>query len=163
MEIDEILIEEVRQRPVIYDLGLEDYKNLRKKDFVWREVASNVHLDEAMCKKRWKGLQDCYKRCKRMELSTSGSGAETPRRKWRYLEAMSFLDNVTSTRTTIGSIPEELVVIDEESSTAAETPPSSSRVRKEDERDKFEALIDLAASSITQTCSEFCVERKGAG
>lgn len=45
MDIDEILIEEVRQRPVIYDLGLADYKNLRKKEWAWREVSSNVHLD----------------------------------------------------------------------------------------------------------------------
>lgn len=53
---------------------------------------------EVQCKKRWKGLRDCYKRCKRAEQVASGSGATSPKTKWRHKEAMSFLEGVKSTR-----------------------------------------------------------------
>lgn len=45
MDFDELLIEEVRKRPIIYNLELEDYKNIKKKEAAWREVAISAQLD----------------------------------------------------------------------------------------------------------------------
>lgn len=45
MDVDETLIEEVRSRSILYDLGQADYKNLKKKEYAWREVAANVLLN----------------------------------------------------------------------------------------------------------------------
>lgn len=44
MDVDEQLIEEVRGRPILYDLGQENYKNIKQKDIVWREVADAVKI-----------------------------------------------------------------------------------------------------------------------
>lgn len=43
--MDEVLIEEVRNHKILYDLGHPDYKNLKKKEYAWREVAASVKLD----------------------------------------------------------------------------------------------------------------------
>ncbi|XP_036339647.1 uncharacterized protein LOC118748976 [Rhagoletis pomonella] len=42
MDLDEILIEEVRNHPLLYDLAHMEYKNLRRKDYAWKEVAANT-------------------------------------------------------------------------------------------------------------------------
>ncbi|XP_036344592.1 transcription factor Adf-1-like [Rhagoletis pomonella] len=98
MDFEEKLIEEIRKQPILYNLGLNDYKNLRKKDSAWKEVASAMKCDEVQYKKRWKDLGDCYKRIKRSQQLASGSGAPSPKRKRRYMEAVSFLDEVQSSR-----------------------------------------------------------------
>ncbi|XP_050339045.1 transcription factor Adf-1-like isoform X2 [Bactrocera neohumeralis] len=105
MDLDEVLIEEVRNCPLIFDVSHRDYKNLRKKEMTWKQISTNTRLSE--CKKRWKSLRDSYKRCKRMEQVASGSGQQTPRRKWRYLEAMSFMEKIPNSRRTISSISED--------------------------------------------------------
>ncbi|XP_065360346.1 uncharacterized protein LOC135954196 [Calliphora vicina] len=97
MDMDEKLIKEVRCRTILYDLGHSDYTKLKKKEYAWREVAAKVNLSESECKKRWKGLRDSYKRCKRMQQA-SGSSGETSKRKWRYFETLKFLDNVKRSR-----------------------------------------------------------------
>ncbi|XP_017481374.1 PREDICTED: transcription factor Adf-1-like [Rhagoletis zephyria] len=104
MDLDEILIEEVRNHPLLYDLAHMEYKNLRRKDYAWKEVAANTKLSELECKKRWKSLRDSYKRCKRMDQLASGSSAETPREKWRHCESLPFFENISNSRRTIGSI-----------------------------------------------------------
>lgn len=45
MDMDEILIKEVRNRTILYDLGHSDYKKLKKKEYAWREVAAKVNLN----------------------------------------------------------------------------------------------------------------------
>lgn len=55
-------------------------------------------VTELDCKKRWKVLRDSYKRCKRMEQVASGSGANIPKKKWKYFDAMPFLDRFTNSR-----------------------------------------------------------------
>lgn len=45
MDFEEKLIEEVREQPMLFNLGLNDYKNLRKKDSAWKEVGSAMKCD----------------------------------------------------------------------------------------------------------------------
>lgn len=44
MDLDDMLIEEVRNRPFLYDLAQKDYKNLKKKDYAWKEIAARTKL-----------------------------------------------------------------------------------------------------------------------
>lgn len=44
MDIDEQLIEEVRSREILYDLAQADYKNSKKKEYEWREVAAAMKM-----------------------------------------------------------------------------------------------------------------------
>lgn len=45
MSLTEKLIEHVKQYPILYDLGHEDYKNCRKKDKVWDQIALKLNQD----------------------------------------------------------------------------------------------------------------------
>ncbi|XP_018802726.1 PREDICTED: transcription factor Adf-1-like isoform X2 [Bactrocera latifrons] len=137
MDVDDMLISEVRNRPFLYDLSHPDYKSLKKKDYAWRHIAVCLKLSEMQCKKRWKSLRDSYKRCKRMK--TDGS-SESTRKKWRYLEAMTFLDNVkdhkrirsSSEEMDPISVDEALDLLDEDSTNLSFSEPENSPTRSAD-------------------------------
>ncbi|XP_017492642.1 PREDICTED: uncharacterized protein LOC108380759 [Rhagoletis zephyria] len=129
------------------------------------------------CKKRWKSLRDSYKRCKRMDQLASGSIAETPRKKWRYFESLSFLENVSNSRRTIGSISADDTQFIEESEVveivdinsanisppAIESPQSkvlNPREQKKKDSDKFQKFLEMAGSSISETCAAFVGQRQ---
>ncbi|XP_049304064.1 uncharacterized protein LOC125776351 [Bactrocera dorsalis] len=160
---DEILIEEVRNCPLIYDISNADYKNIRKKEMAWKEISKKTRLSEFECKNRWKSLRDCYKRCKRMEQIASGSGQQTPRRKWRYLEAMAFMETIPNSRHTISSISEEVGRIIEpslEASTSSSTmetaQPTSSNKRgqKKKNGEALAKFLQTAGESISTMIDE---------
>ncbi|XP_054091453.1 uncharacterized protein LOC128923078 [Zeugodacus cucurbitae] len=166
MDFDEALIEKVRHRPLLYDLWHGDYKNLRKKDHAWKEVAVCIKLSELECKKRWKSLRDCYKRCRRMEQVPSGSGAEVNRKKWKYLDAMSFLESATTSRRTISNVSYEMeyledsdivIIDDSQDNSVQETRNTDSDVNRRKKKDcaKFEQFLDMAERSITESCARF--------
>ncbi|XP_018800387.1 PREDICTED: transcription factor Adf-1-like [Bactrocera latifrons] len=62
MNLDENLIEEVRNYQLICDISHRDYKSFRKKDIAWKEISAHTRLSESECRKRWKSLRDLYKR-----------------------------------------------------------------------------------------------------
>ncbi|XP_039970209.1 uncharacterized protein LOC120782137 isoform X1 [Bactrocera tryoni] len=217
MDLDDMLIKEVRLRPFLYDLSHPDYKSLKKKEYTWRHIAVQLKLSDLQCRKRWKSLRDSYKRCKRMK--TDGS-TESTRKKWRYLEAMSFLENVKDPKRRIRSSSEEmdpisvdeaLQLLDEDSTNASFSEPENSPTRSADahgqtasspcrpsdahgqrasasspcrpsdargqraresfpcrpsaargqwnsqkkDNDKFKQFLDLASTSISDTCAAF--------
>ncbi|XP_011195068.1 uncharacterized protein Adf1_41 isoform X2 [Zeugodacus cucurbitae] len=168
MDLDEILIEEVRNRPLLYDLGHRDYKNLKKKNYAWKEVAAHTKMGELECKRKWKSLRDSYKRGKKIEQNASGRGAEIPRKTWKYMEAISFLDNVKNSRRL--NEEEEYIkeseVLEIENMDSANlsmsTSESSQSISVSDARrqmkkdnDKFQKFLDLAGASISETCGAF--------
>ncbi|XP_014096342.1 uncharacterized protein [Bactrocera oleae] len=173
MDLDDMLIEEVRNRPFLYDLAQKDYKNLKKKDYAWKEIAARTKLGELKCKKRWKSLRDTYKRCKRMKQVSTGNSAETAKKTWKYLEAMSFLDNTKYARRTIRSSSEEVDCIDEndileikqeDSANISLSASESSQCRsshawgqevQKKYSDKFQQFLNLAGASISETCAAF--------
>ncbi|XP_011197513.2 uncharacterized protein LOC105222036 [Bactrocera dorsalis] len=203
MDLDDMLIKEVRNRPYLYDRTHPDYKSLKKKDYAWRHISVMLKLSETQCRRRWKSLRDSYKRCKRMK--TDGTGDST-RKKWRYLEPMSFLERVKGPHRIIRSSSEEmdpisvdeaLELLDEDSANSSfweqENSPSisadahaqrasasspcrpsdvheqkaseSSPCRPSDacgqwnsqkkDDDKFKEFLELAGSSISNTCAAF--------
>ncbi|XP_017470929.1 PREDICTED: uncharacterized protein LOC108362460 [Rhagoletis zephyria] len=103
MDINEILIEEIRKHEWLYDLSSNEYKNVFKKAVIWEEIGKSVCLPGDSCKTRWRGLRDTYKRRKRTSQLSSGSGAPSPTKKWKYLQTLSFLDNYKDSRPTVGS------------------------------------------------------------
>jgi hypothetical protein len=40
------LIQAVRMRPILWHQGHEDYKNIRRKNVIWRDVAKDLQLGE---------------------------------------------------------------------------------------------------------------------
>ena len=42
---DEELMNEVQHYPVLYDKSMRDYKDLRKKQNAWKEIAKTLQID----------------------------------------------------------------------------------------------------------------------
>uniref|UniRef100_A0A0K8UZW6 Uncharacterized protein n=1 Tax=Bactrocera latifrons TaxID=174628 RepID=A0A0K8UZW6_BACLA len=102
-----------------------------------------------------------------MEQVASGSGQQTPRRKWRYLEAIAFTEKIPNSRNTISSISEDVesvqnnLIIDlleaSTSSTTMETSqPTSSdgRGQKKKNGDAFAKFLETAGASICTMINE---------
>ncbi|XP_036334540.1 uncharacterized protein LOC118745115 [Rhagoletis pomonella] len=128
MDVNEIIIEEVRKNECLYDLSSNLYKNIYKKAEIWEAIAKSVNLSGEACKKRCKGLRDTYKKHKRVSQLASGSGAPSPAKKWRDMQALSFLDNYRDARPTVGNVTlneSELEnVLDSSSRSIIETAPA---------------------------------------
>ncbi|EFA09743.1 transcription factor Adf-1 [Tribolium castaneum] len=87
VSMEDILIEEVRQRPSIYDKTTLVYKNNRIRDQEWKEVAKAVNMsDVEAVKKRWRSLRDSFIKIQR---SLKLNPKQTI--KWIYYNRLMFL------------------------------------------------------------------------
>ncbi|XP_071653289.1 uncharacterized protein [Temnothorax longispinosus] len=74
--IDELLIEEVRKRPPIYDYTLPlSFRGRHKVAELWAEISNALkgHLSAEEAKKKWKSLKDTYSKLVADEKKPSGS------------------------------------------------------------------------------------------
>nr|CAH7719377.1 unnamed protein product [Callosobruchus chinensis] len=89
MSITERLIEKVKEYPILYDLGHEDYKNVRKKDKIWDEIGTKLNEDGEQLKKKWKNLRDSFaKHLKSLKTKTGQSAVKNTYKKWQWAEQM---------------------------------------------------------------------------
>ncbi|XP_044271031.1 transcription factor Adf-1-like [Tribolium madens] len=87
VSMEDILIEEVRQRPSIYDKTTLVYKNNRIRDQEWKEVAKAVNMNDVEAvKKRWRSLRDSFIKIQR-SLKLNPKQAV----KWIYYSRLMFL------------------------------------------------------------------------
>ncbi|CAM4715454.1 unnamed protein product [Leuciscus chuanchicus] len=73
---DEILCEEVRKYPHLYNSSLKDYKDAHMACNSWREIAQALGKDEILCRQRWKYLRDRYVKAAKMLKGKSGDAGE---------------------------------------------------------------------------------------
>ncbi|XP_005187031.2 uncharacterized protein LOC101889709 [Musca domestica] len=93
------LIEEVRQRPALWDTTMGERKRRPYIYGLWQEVAKAVGSDAEKCKQKWKNFRDTYhsevRRVERQIMRHKLMGKYDPnhdyRSKWAYMEAMSFI------------------------------------------------------------------------
>ncbi|XP_077257647.1 uncharacterized protein LOC143894867 isoform X4 [Temnothorax americanus] len=96
--IDELLIEEVRKRPPIYDYTLPlSFRGRHKVAELWAEISNALkgHLSAEEAKKKWKSLKDTYSKLVADEKKLSGSARSQQKPPWKHFEAMSFLRSVS--------------------------------------------------------------------
>ncbi|XP_048067244.1 uncharacterized protein LOC125280626 [Megalobrama amblycephala] len=72
--LDELLCEEVRKYPHLYDSSLKDYKDAFIGCNSWREISQALGKDETFCRQRWKYLRDRYVKAAKM---IKGKSCET--------------------------------------------------------------------------------------
>ncbi|KAG0716690.1 Transcription factor Adf-1 [Chionoecetes opilio] len=105
----EKLIEEVRKCPCLYDMRLEEYRDLQRKDNCWERIAQNLHRNNSRSVKQdWKKLRDCFRQAV-ARRKTSGQAAKHWK-AWRYEKQMQFLIpfmNSRETSTSIENIPSD--------------------------------------------------------
>ncbi|XP_035224197.1 transcription factor Adf-1-like [Stegodyphus dumicola] len=104
---DEILINEIRQYPLLWDHKLKDYRNKERKELIWIKISNSIGYDVNTIRHRWKCLRDRYVReCKALKSKNrSGSEATTP--KFGLYEELSFLRDTVSHRPTTSNIIDE--------------------------------------------------------
>ncbi|GFY70340.1 6-phosphogluconate dehydrogenase, decarboxylating [Trichonephila inaurata madagascariensis] len=121
----EFFVEEIKNRPTIWDMRCETYKDRIKRNEAWMEVArqlySNFDVMElekqtavlSELSKKWKNLRQCYKRELDSQCSKSGS-AKKKRVQYVYFDILSFLAPMFSTKATTSNITVEEEDEDEE-------------------------------------------------
>ncbi|XP_044259023.1 uncharacterized protein LOC123007676 [Tribolium madens] len=93
MTESELIIELVREHPILYDTHHLEYKNLKKKDKLWNELAdSTIGCDNGEeLKKKWKNLRDSYSKHLRWENSEHKSKSLDKYKTWPWVKQMEFL------------------------------------------------------------------------
>ncbi|XP_074041526.1 uncharacterized protein [Leptinotarsa decemlineata] len=89
----EELIENVRVKPILYDLTNSEYKNIKKKDKIWDEIAESFEVTGEEIKKKWKNIRDSYSKYLRTEKTTTGQETKILDRykTWPWAQQVEFL------------------------------------------------------------------------
>ena len=130
-KFNEMLIEAVRAKPLLYDKSLRDYKDGEKINLAWRKIGEELNfpgmcirayhqsrqrnfekrlLLAEKCKEIWTNLRSSYCRNKRNRKKPSGSGSKGKKRNatYKFEAQMSFIDKyikpkkVRARRTSLG-------------------------------------------------------------
>ncbi|XP_046383401.1 uncharacterized protein LOC124171388 [Ischnura elegans] len=104
MENDELLIDLVKNYPVLYDRSRKEFRDTSLKDRVWASIGEVLKASGQDCSSRWGTLRDRFVRELKADSSglPSGSGA-MPRRGWPLKEAMMWLQPFIRARKTFGN------------------------------------------------------------
>ncbi|RZF41086.1 hypothetical protein LSTR_LSTR002718 [Laodelphax striatellus] len=88
----EMLIEAVKENPILYDRTHKHYRNKFVNDRKWIEIGELLNIDGEAAKKRWRGLRDSYTKHLRAIRSNGRESLVLSRYKsWPWAEHMSFL------------------------------------------------------------------------
>ncbi|XP_069698150.1 uncharacterized protein [Periplaneta americana] len=101
-DMDEQLIELVRERPELYDMGSSRYSDNTHKSLVWEDIGNKLNKSAYECKQRWMSLRSKYRR---ILLKRKGKNGQTGTvvEKWRLEEHMEFLTSFTRDKTRFSS------------------------------------------------------------
>ncbi|XP_034483267.1 putative mediator of RNA polymerase II transcription subunit 26 [Drosophila innubila] len=96
------LINEVRQRPALWDANHPEHANRVETQRQWRCVADALGAKVELCRSKWKNLRCSYRRQQHRRHSFQQQQQQqqqqpqqqqtSPTHQWSYAEAMSFLD-----------------------------------------------------------------------
>ncbi|CAG9769703.1 unnamed protein product [Ceutorhynchus assimilis] len=100
-----LLLEVIQTYEFLYDLRNKEYKNNKKKEDAWKEIAFEKQFLHCFlvdhCQKLWKSLRDHYTREKR---EAGRSGAAAAESKWVNFSKMTFYEKYTKPRQTFTTI-----------------------------------------------------------
>ncbi|XP_067126276.1 uncharacterized protein [Centruroides vittatus] len=105
-DFSEVLINEVRKYPWLYDIRRADYKDNINKNNSWTQISKKLNGEESLVKKRWQNIRDQYRRKCKEENLPSGSGGHK-RQQWTYFNMLSFLRPGVEQINTISNFVEE--------------------------------------------------------
>ncbi|XP_049272020.1 uncharacterized protein LOC125758643 [Rhipicephalus sanguineus] len=94
---DELLVDEVRQRPVLYDQRLKTYRDKQLQYDAWLEVAGAMKQSVAEVQHRWSCLRQKFLRLRKTYVK-SGSGAADVEKTWELMPHLMFLADAIQRR-----------------------------------------------------------------
>ncbi|XP_037045773.1 uncharacterized protein LOC119081133 [Bradysia coprophila] len=95
----DLFINLIQNNRIIYDKSMKEFKNTRKKEEVWQNIANQSRMTVDNAKKRYASLRQKYSREKRSsELKRRYKTAVS--RNWVFYERLNFLDSFIQPRST---------------------------------------------------------------
>lgn len=125
--MEELLISCVQARPPLWDsrLPIKDRSKTIRGNLwteIFQEFGGNPNFSLEFLMKKWRNLRDTYVRLKG-EYTPSGSAA-IKKKKWEYMDVLSFLNDTISYKTTVSNLDIRLLT----DSRSSITPPLSSQL-----------------------------------
>ncbi|XP_049283652.1 uncharacterized protein LOC125763952 [Anopheles funestus] len=77
-------VNEIKKRPVLYNMRHKDYKRICLRNRYWEEVALAMNLSIQECKKRWRSMRDAF-------LKTVRNKSEVERQSWIHYRLLEFM------------------------------------------------------------------------
>ncbi|XP_053685935.1 uncharacterized protein LOC128735478 [Sabethes cyaneus] len=161
--INDVIINFVREHPILYDKSLRSYKNNNARNKLWQTLAGDLKMEVKAITTRWRSLRDKFNK----ETKPEKSGSDAPDiPRWEYFDSMSFLKDHLMHRKTISNYnieehPEEFLElnnnIDENVEEVLDNFPISAKKRKMSEVDqKMNSILDNYLSKPKLRHDEFC-------
>lgn len=89
---EEKLVIEVQKYPWLYDTKLEDYRDMMKKSSAFTEIAKAVGEPVEKCISKWAYLRDKFGKELRASMRMKSGQSGKQKRKWVFLDMLSFLE-----------------------------------------------------------------------
>ncbi|XP_037808074.1 uncharacterized protein LOC119601308 [Lucilia sericata] len=87
------LIQAVEKHDCLYNVKSAQYTKFDFKEHLWNTIGKEIGISSNEAKSKWKGVRDSYKKYKH-----KANVADGYLKKYKYAEALKFLDNVVSYR-----------------------------------------------------------------
>ncbi|XP_038128946.1 transcription factor Adf-1-like [Cyprinodon tularosa] len=104
--LEELICEEVRKHPHLYDSRSIHYKDSRYSRNSWREIAMNVGVDSAEAVRKWKNARDKFVR-QRRDMRAKKRGDPGGKKVPAFYITMSWLEPFVKHRKTTSNFPSE--------------------------------------------------------
>ncbi|XP_075744113.1 uncharacterized protein LOC142802914 [Rhipicephalus microplus] len=100
---DDLLIEEVRRRPLLYDQRLKTYRDKQLQRDAWEQVSRVLGQSVPDNKHRWHSLRQKFLRLRKAYVK-SGSGSDAAKKQWALFDNLMFLNDAIQSRSTVSSM-----------------------------------------------------------
>ncbi|VVC40408.1 MADF domain [Cinara cedri] len=111
----ENFIAAVKEYPILYNMALPDFKDTKKKDYIWdNEISVKMNGESGdLLKSKWKNLRDTYQKHLRANKLTKGQSVNETKnknlatyKKWQWASHMEYLKEHLSFAETISNVHE---------------------------------------------------------
>ncbi|XP_045493024.1 uncharacterized protein LOC123692330 [Colias croceus] len=98
---EEMLINQIKQHPVLYNSTLPSYRDQSLRNNAWEEISKQLDMPVEEMKIKWSKLRNCYTNAIKRRRKKSSLAQSTP---WRYEQTMKFLLPFTISRKSENSL-----------------------------------------------------------
>ena len=123
--MDELLIEKVSERKILYEIASRRFKDIQSKQLAWACVAEEVGQTVEWCIRRFRSLKRDYFLFKNSRKQPSGSAVKPTKARLDVYSRMTFLDEPNEPKKTTSNIPSNEIIPEEESHCAESIPYSN--------------------------------------
>nr|XP_054926292.1 uncharacterized protein LOC126530461 [Dermacentor andersoni] len=87
----ELLLDVIKQYPVLYDKSHPRYKKADYKKDIWKKISQDLGVTDGICQAKFKNLKDNFTKTKakiRDKMKSGAAAKDVPTVKWKHFEAL---------------------------------------------------------------------------